>query len=99
MAALLPATKPLASICIDILGLLQRTKKGYRFLLVITDRFDKLTQVITFRKITTYTVAVPFVEHWVFKYGLLECLISDNGNLPLSEIKITRLGRTWTRIV
>ena len=60
---LFPATKPLASLCIDILGPLQRTKKGYRFLLVITDQFTKLTQVIPWRKITTYNVAVAFVEH------------------------------------
>ena len=76
---LFPATKPLTSLCIDILGPLQRTKKGYRFLLVITDRFTKLSQVIPLRKITTYNVAVAFVEHWVFKYGPPECLISDNG--------------------
>ena len=73
------ATKPLASLCIDILGPLQRTKKGYRFLLVITDQLTKLNQVIHLRKITTYNVAVAFVEHWVFKYGPPECFISDNG--------------------
>ena len=76
---LFPATKQLASLCIDILGPLQRTKKGYRFLLVITDRFTKLTKVIPLRKITTCNVAMGFVEHWVFKYGPPECWISDNG--------------------
>ena len=62
---LLTAAKPLASLCIYILGLLQRTKNGYRFLLVITDRFTKLTQVMPLRKITAYNVAVDLVEHWV----------------------------------
>ena len=40
---LFPATKPLTSLCTDILGTLQRTKNGYRLSLVITDRFTKLT--------------------------------------------------------
>ena len=76
---LFPATKPLASLCIDILGPLTKSKRGYVFLLVITDRFTKLTRVVPLRKITAYNVAVAFVEHWVFSYGPPECFISDNG--------------------
>ena len=38
-----PATKPLTNLCIDILGPLTKSKRGCRFLLVITDRFTKLT--------------------------------------------------------
>ena len=76
---LFPATKPLASLCIDILGPLTKSKRGYVFLLVITDRFTKLTRVVPLRKITAYNVAVAFVEHWVFSYGPPECVISDNG--------------------
>ena len=60
---LFPATKPLASLCIDILGPLTKSKRGYVFLLVITDRFTKLKRVVTLRKITAYNVAVAFVEH------------------------------------
>ena len=60
---LFPATKPLASFCIDILGPLTKPKRGYVFLLVITDRFTKLTRVVPLRKITAYNVAVAFVEH------------------------------------
>ena len=76
---LFPARKPLASLCIDILGSLTKSKRGYVFLLVITDRFTKLTRVVPLRKITAYNVAVAFVEHWVFSFGPLECVISDNG--------------------
>ena len=76
---LFPAQRPLESLSIDILGPLTKTKKGHRFLLVITDRFTKLTQVIPLRRIDAYTVAVAFVEAWIFKYGPPKTLISDNG--------------------
>ena len=76
---LFPATKPLASLCIDILGPLTKSKKGNVFLLVITDRFKKLTRVVLLRKITAYNVAVALVENWIFTYGPPEAVISDNG--------------------
>ena len=73
-----PATRPLESLPIDILGPLTKTEKGHRFLLVMSDRFSKLTQVVPLRRIDAYTVAVAFVEAWVFKYGSPKTLISDN---------------------
>ena len=39
---LLPARRPLEAISIEILGPLTKTKKGYRFLLLVTDRFAKV---------------------------------------------------------
>ena len=76
---LFPAQRSLESLSIDILGPLTKTKKGHRFLLVITDRFTKLTQVIPLRRIHAYTLAVAFVEAWIFKYGSPKTFISDNG--------------------
>lgn len=76
---LFPATGPLQSLAIDLLGPLTKTKRGNRFLLVITDRFTKLTQVVPLRRIDAYTVAVAFTVHWVFHYGPPESLLSDNG--------------------
>ena len=74
-----PATSPLESLAIDIIGPLTKTKKGLRFLLVTSDRFSKLNHVVALRRIDAYTVAVAFVEAWVFKYGPPKTLISDNG--------------------
>ena len=71
--------RPLGVLSIDILGPLTKTKKGHRFLIVITDRFTKLTQVIPLRRIDAYTVAVVFVEAWIFKCGPPKTLISNNG--------------------
>ena len=76
---LFPATRPLKSLAIDILGPLPKTKAGKGFLLVITDRFTKLTQVVALRTTTAYTVATAFCDAWVFKYGVPRLLLLDNG--------------------
>ena len=80
-----PATRPLESLAIDILGPLTKTNKGHRFLLDMSDRFSKLTHVVPLRRINAYTVAVAFVEAWVFKYGPPKTLISDNGGQSASK--------------
>lgn len=74
-----PATRPLESIAIDNLGPLPKTKRGKRFLLLMTDRFSKLTQVVRLRTTTAYVMAVAFCESWGFKYGTSVTLLSDNG--------------------
>ena len=77
---LFPALKPLESVAIDILGPLPKGAGGFMYLLVIVDRFTKLTQVVPLRRITAYDVAVGFVNEWVFKYGPPQSLLSDNGS-------------------
>ena len=57
-----PATRPLEFLAIDILGSLTKTKKGHRFLLVMSERFSKLNHFVPLRRIDVYTVAVAFVE-------------------------------------
>ena len=76
---LFPATRPLEQVAIDILGPLGRTTQRNRYLLVISDRFSKLTKAVPLRIISSYTAARAFCDHWVFTYGPPVCLLSDNG--------------------
>jgi hypothetical protein len=63
----------------DILGPLPRTKHGNRFLLVITDRYSKVTKTVPLRVVTALSVAKAFCDHWVFAYGAPISLLTDNG--------------------
>ena len=76
---LFPATKPLEFVAMDILGPLPRTQHGMRFILVITDRFTKLTKTVALRTITSLAVARAFCRAWVFNYGIPKILLTDNG--------------------
>lgn len=83
---LFPTTRTLEDVAIDILGPLPESKREYRFLLIISDRFTKLTQVTTLRRITAYNVTVAFCESWVFKYGPPRTLQSDNDTQFASKL-------------
>ena len=63
---LFPANHPNEYVAIDILGPLPRTRAGYQYILVITDRFSKLTQTCPLRVISAYQVAKAFCATWVF---------------------------------
>ena len=74
-----PPEGPLEDISVDLVGPFPTTKKGYTTILVICDRFTKLTQVVPLRTTEAYDCAVAFVEHWVYKYGAPNRVVSDNG--------------------
>ena len=76
---LFPAQGPLESVAMDILGPLPRTKHGNRFLLVIADRFSKVTKTVPLRTVTALSVARAFCDHWAYVYGPPVSLLTDNG--------------------
>jgi transposase InsO family protein len=74
-----PASGPLEFVAMDILGPLQKTEHGNRFLLVISDRFSEITRSVPLRTITALGVAKSFCDAWVFSYGPPRYLFTDNG--------------------
>lgn len=77
---LFPPSKPLEYVAMDILGPLPRTKAGKRFILVITDRFTKLTKTEALRTITALSVAKAFCRTWVYNFGTPKIVLTDNGS-------------------
>jgi Integrase zinc binding domain len=63
---LFPANGPLESVSVHILGSLPRTKHGNRFLLVISDRYSKVTKTVPLRIVTALSVARAFCDHWAY---------------------------------
>jgi hypothetical protein len=68
---LFTAQEPLEFVEIDILRPLPKTAHGNRFLLVISDRFSKLTWIISMRTTTALAVAKAFCTHFLFSYARL----------------------------
>ena len=77
---LFPPSKPLEYVAMDILGPLPRTKTGKRFMLVVTDRFTKLTKTEALRTITALSVAKAFCKTWVYNFGTPKVVLTDNGS-------------------
>jgi len=59
---LFQATEPLTELSVDIFGPIPASKKGNRSILVITDRFAKLTECVAFRRITAMSVASAIID-------------------------------------
>lgn len=76
---LFSATEPLEFVAIDILGPLPKTANGNQYIIVMTDRFSKLTKALPTAKTTATTVATTSLEHWVANFGILSKVVTDNG--------------------
>ena len=76
---LFPAAGPLEFVGMDLLGPFPKSKKGYLYILVITDRFSKMTRAIPMRSTTAASVAQAFLDNWVYPYGVPSYLVTDNG--------------------
>jgi transposase InsO family protein len=63
----------------DILGPLPNTRHGNLFLLVIADRYSKLTCTVPLCFTTALAVAKAFCDYLVFVYGPPVSFITDNG--------------------
>ena len=75
---LFPATKPLAFVALDLLGPLPKSKAGHDHILVITDRFTKLTRAIPLKFTNSQVVTDAFLTSWAYAYGLPERVLSDS---------------------
>ena len=76
---LFPAIAPLESVALDIFGELIKTARGNQYLLVISDRFTKLTKVVPLKTVQATEIAQAFTHEWVTHYGPPRELLSDNA--------------------
>eukprot|EP00171_Calliarthron_tuberculosum_P017080 IDg17080t1 len=62
---LFPPKGPLQDVAIDLLGPLQKSQRGHSHLLVISDRFTKLTKTVPLfaKQLKAWDIARAFVVH------------------------------------
>lgn len=63
----------------DLMGELPGTPRGHKYLLVMTDRYSKLTKVVPMKSTSAFAVAKAFVSNWVVNFGAPAVLLTDNG--------------------
>jgi len=74
-----PSTEPLTDLCMDLLVPLPRKAAGNEHLLVIVDRFSKMTRAIPLQRIDAETIAAAFLDNWMAAFGPSASVLSDNG--------------------
>lgn len=70
---------PLEFVAIDLFWPPFTTRRGNKFLLVITARFSKIVRTVPLTSITAFAVAHAFVTHMTFAYSSYIVVLSDNG--------------------
>jgi len=72
---LLTATEPFAALASDLLVHLPRTPERYEYILVICDRFTKVTRAVLLRDIMALDVLSAFLDAWVASYGIPDSIL------------------------
>jgi len=96
---LFPANEPLTDLSVDIFEPIPATKAGNRFVLVITDRFSKLTKCVALRYITAISVASAIIDAWVACYGPPDRILSDQGPQFMSNFFVAVMKVLGTETV
>ena len=74
-----PALERFSGLAMDLLGPLTTSRGGYKHVLVICDRFTKLTRAIPLRDATALTVCSAIIDTWVAAYGIPDSVLTDKG--------------------
>lgn len=83
---LFPASGPLESIAIKILGPLVKATNGNPFLVILTDQYFKLARAVpTSRKSATH-ISFLFYDHSIAPYGASAYLLTENGKQFASKL-------------
>ena len=94
------STAPMEVVCIDYLSL-EHSKGGFENILVITDHYTRLAQVIPIRNQTAQTTAKALFENFFLHYGFPARIHSDQGanfesKLIQSLCSLTGMKKTRT---
>lgn len=73
------ASRPWQVICMDLVGPLPKTSKGFVYILVITDCFSKFPLMFPLRSALGKTIATLVEEQIFLLFGTPAAIICDNG--------------------
>lgn len=71
--------RPFQRVHMDILGNFSESAYGYRHLLVVVDELTRFVEIFPLKYKSAEEVAIAFFKGIICRYGVPECLITDNG--------------------
>ena len=91
-----PVGQPWDTVGVDIMGPMEATKNGNRYILVFMDYMTKWPEVIALKNIGSKDVATAFINEVVCRHGVPKKLISDRGGNFMSDLMAQVLHLTGT---
>ena len=87
------ASRPQEVVAMDF-TVLERDRRGFENVLILTDVFTKYTQAIPLKSQKASMVAKALIDHWIIRFGVPERLHSDQGRNFESKV-ISQLCRIY----
>ena len=81
-----PASAPMETTAMDVLGPLPETVNGNKYIIVFCDYFTKWVEAYPMSDQKAETIAQIFVEKIIFRYGVPQKLITDQGTNFMSDL-------------
>jgi transposase InsO family protein len=81
-----PAYEPWEIVHMDLVGPLPTTASGNRYLLTCMDRFSHYVCVTPLPDMEAHTVAIAFLDNWIYRFGVPEKVLTDNGKQFVSRV-------------
>ena len=80
-APLVPITveQPLSRVAVDIVGPLNKTKSGHRYILTMVDTFTRWVEAVPLVEHTARSVANAILQQWVSRFGTPSEIHTDQG--------------------
>ena len=89
------SSNPMDSVAIDLIGPLETTREGYKYILVVVDIFSRFTWLSSLKSKAAQEVAQNLFTIFI-NFGHPKVLISDNGTEFINEtIEHLQLLFTW----
>lgn len=76
---LFPPSAPLKFIAVDIQGPFPRATKGSQYVVVVPDRYSKLTRAIPIAKTSAIQATKILFNHWLARYGMPRYFLTEKG--------------------
>ncbi|RWS21917.1 pol polyprotein-like protein, partial [Leptotrombidium deliense] len=74
-----PGKRPFSKINVDIIGLLPRTKRDNRFIIVAACYLTKYVVTAAVKNVTAFDVATFLLNNIIFRFSVFDELVTDNG--------------------
>ena len=75
-----PAERRFGSIHVDLVGPLPEAEGGYKYLLMIVDRFSRWPEAYPLKDMTSQSCCRAFILNWLPCFGIPDTIVTDRGS-------------------
>lgn len=86
LAPLPLTTQPNQRIHVDLFGPVNRSEKGNKHVLIITDAYTKYAEAVAIPDKEAVTVATGIFNRWICRFGIPDSVLSDGGTEFVNKV-------------